>query len=435
MTTGHPRYRCTLLVALTILFSVSVVPLHAQSCFGGDGPVTLWLPWQPSEVDILLGVLAPVAEGCVEVVTFDPGNYGTQLQTAVAAGTPPDIALLQDTTLLGNLVFSGTLMPLGELGLNPDNYFSNNYLGGWSFDPESDSYALGVGITPVSSVVWYSPQEFEAWGIPVPTSYGEFLELLDNLPSERRPLSFSENGWSGFNLVQDLLTANAGLGYVYDILGRPEEIDSNPLTDAFNQFSNLYAEYSYIGADFSDAILAPFGSAPQAWMTISGGFAADIIQGNYPEYRYGRDYAAFPLYVPLQSMGQFVVAFDGRPGVQVILNYLSSDEGGAAWTDSGLGLSAVIPQSPWSYSNFSQADLGRYLQDLGLAYSLQGLINPEMSSMMQQMTMSVASGGATGEEASGQVVSGVAVGSCPGYWVCVSYSYYGCTRWVWKTRC
>ncbi len=105
--------------------------------------------------------------------------------------------------------YKDDLIPLDQLDANLENY-SQSWLDLGTVDGE----VLGVFVkSDIKSIVWYSPLVFETEGYTVPTTWDEFVALVDQISADGGvPLSMGmesggATGWTGTDFVQDIIAA------------------------------------------------------------------------------------------------------------------------------------------------------------------------------------------------------------------------------------
>jgi ABC-type glycerol-3-phosphate transport system substrate-binding protein len=183
-------HRCrTLVIALTLLLPLLVtdrfsplVSVAAQDA----GPVTLDL-WIFEGEEQLLPALEEAFESehpniNLEVTLIPEDQYVVKIDTALAAGSPPDIGFLYEQ----RWVKTGNILPLGETiaANNIDTgEFNQAVMEGWCF-AEGEVYCLGsyTGAT----VLLYNTALFDAAGVPYPSTtepmtIDEYADLVKQL--------------------------------------------------------------------------------------------------------------------------------------------------------------------------------------------------------------------------------------------------------------
>lgn len=367
------RLSVLLMVLLVLVpFGVYAQDDMAIECFGSEGSeVSVLGVWAGEEEETFKQVLAPVLEACDLTLNYEgTRDLATVLSTRVEGGAAPDIASMPNPGSLR--AYAEQLVSLEEVNVNADNYVQ-----GWKDLGSVDGKWVGLPIkTDIKSLVWYSPVAFEAAGYEVPTTWDEFVALMDQMVADGGPAPLSmgfesggATGWTATDFVQDILLRTQGAEYTNGLATGETSWDDQGVVDAWQLYADWVAKYNVGGADgaittnFGDAILMPFQDPPQAYMVKQSGFAGSAtIQPNFPDYVYGEDFAFFVLpgpegeAVPMQVGGDFMGVFNATPAAQAVMAYLSSAQGAKAWAASGFDLTPNSAVDTAAYENPISAD-------------------------------------------------------------------------------
>jgi len=103
----------------------------------------------------------------------------------MAAGTPPEIAILPNLAMMRRLAGAGELVPLDTI-LETDQV-ARDYAPAW-IDLGSDGGKLYGIVYKVANkaTVWYSPGAFAAAGYRVPTTWGQMTTLAEQMVADGR---------------------------------------------------------------------------------------------------------------------------------------------------------------------------------------------------------------------------------------------------------
>ena len=95
--------------------------------------------------------------------------------------------------------YQDDLIPLADLGANLDNYLPS-----WQALGSVGGTVYGVFVkSDVKGLVWYSPLAFDAMGYSVPSTWDEFVALVDQIkvdggvPMSMGMESGAATGWTG----------------------------------------------------------------------------------------------------------------------------------------------------------------------------------------------------------------------------------------------
>ena len=184
-------------------------------CYGGEGDeVSLLAVWAGDEEARLIEIFQPLIDACGITFAYEgTRDLSAVLATRVEGGNPPDITMMPG---VGSLTqYKDSLVPLDQVGAHLDNYSPS-----WIALGSVDGVPLGVFVkSDIKSTVWYNPVEFEANGYEVPTTWEEFLALVDQIQADGGvPFSMGmgsgpATGWTGTDFVQDIMLITQGLDF------------------------------------------------------------------------------------------------------------------------------------------------------------------------------------------------------------------------------
>ena len=371
-------------------------------CMGAEAgaEVTIVYQWSAAEEESFASILEPLTSECGITVVTESTRDQALLQTRVESGNPYDIVIWPNTGPVAT--YADMLLPLDSVGGDASNYSS-----AWTNMTNGEWLAVAVKADP-KSLVWYSPANFDALGYTVPTTWDEFTALADqmaadgNVPFSMGFESGDATGWTASDFIQDILLATQGPDYVFGLLDGSIPYNDAGVQQAYEIYTNWATDPTYalggaegsLSTSFGDAILKPFGDPPEAMMVKQSGFAGGEIVKQYPELEYGTDFAffKFPGTDAVQGGSDWMMVFNDNPAVHAVVSYLTSADGGAAWAESGFGLSPNAG-SNGHYANQTNADLAAVLADASAATpDLGDSIQPLFAPAEWQAIIDVVSG-------------------------------------------
>ena len=334
---------------------VEAAPAEEIDCFGGEGSeISLLAVWAGDEEPRLFEIFQPLIDACDITFAYEgTRDLAAILATRVEGGNPPDVTMMPG---VGSLTqYKDDLVPLADLGANLDNYSAS-----WLALGTVDGEVLGIFVkSDIKSIVWYSPLVFETEGYTVPTTWDEFVALVDQISADGGiPLSMGmesggATGWTGTDFVQDVMLQTQGLDFVNGLALHDTAWNDPGVAEAWELYGSWAADPAYalggaqgtVSTGFIDAINAVFADPPQAYMVKQSGFAGGVAMGQYPELEFGTDVDFFV--IPsmdgspgvMQVGGDAMAVFNDTPAVRAFVSYLSSAQGGQAWAASGFDLS------------------------------------------------------------------------------------------------
>ncbi|MFN2146367.1 MAG: ABC transporter substrate-binding protein, partial [Anaerolineales bacterium] len=348
-------------------------------CMGSTGgEVSLLDVWSGDEEARLIEIFAPLTEACgITLAHEGTRDLAAILATRVEGGDPPDISMMPS---IGSLAqYKDNLVPLSEAGAHLENYDPS-----WLSLGTVDGEVYGVFVkSDIKSIVWYSPAEFAAAGYEVPTTWEEFVALIDQIKADGNiPLSMgmesgAATGWTGTDFVQDILIRTQGTAFINGLITGDTAWTDPGIKEAWEIYGKWAKDPAYalggaqgtVSTGFVDAIYAVFSDPPQAYMVKQSGFAGNSVAAQYPELQFPDDYDFFVLpgiggeKVPMQVGGDAMAVFNNSPEVQAVVAYLTSEQGANAWAASGFDLSPNMKVDPSYYTDPVSAAKAEALAD------------------------------------------------------------------------
>ena len=352
-------------------------------CGGGPRPepVTIMVPWSGDEFTAFYTLIkgfeaATHTEVAVEVTRAQP----QQLDAAVAAGHPPDLAVLSSPGAVAQYADEGALQPLGDV--RPSDYVQP-FQG--LMTVRQAVYAVPVK-ADVQSLVWYDPKT-------LPDPPGEATPAALKAFSARQGRwclgleSGATSGWPGADWISDiLLTQQQPDGYRKWLTGGTAW-SSPTIRGVWNEWGDL------IRGSTGQALETGFGKAAAAMSARSAGCrlahgalaALDAPAATRGTRRPAQAYRYVPLPkgAPLQVSADFVGMFTTNPRARDLITYLSDVRVQRAWTgdpDSfAVSASAHVPLG--SYPRYTRQVAGLLQPRSGhpLCFSAADMMQPDLS--------------------------------------------------------
>jgi ABC-type glycerol-3-phosphate transport system substrate-binding protein len=345
---------------------------------GVGGTVSVWGVWSGTEQKDFLQVLDGFqrADGVQGRFQSKGDALPTVLGTALAGGSPPDVAFLPQPGLLRDLVARNALKPLdGIVG----GAVSSRYAAVWRNLATGGGHLYGVYFKAANkSTVWYNVKTFKAAGITrAPATYDELLSDVSTL-KQFGVSPFSMCGGSGWTLTdwfENVYLRTAGVDR-YNRLARHEIPWTDPsVTDALTQLRRVFGDATNmlggiqgaVSTPFPDCVSPAFGDNPKAAMVYEGDFVGTDIQalsGN-PVAGTDYDYFRFPSIngspPSVSGGGDVAVMLRDTPQAQALMSYLASPAAADIWVRLG-GFTA--PNRLVAVSTYPNPIARRAAQDL-----------------------------------------------------------------------
>lgn len=311
--------------------------------------VSVLYQWSGAEEESFAAILAPLLDACGITLAPESSRDQALVDTRVQAGTPWDMVIWPTT---GPAVQYGDTMD----GLDAAGADASNYDSYWADLGTIGGSWLAVPVkADIKSIIWYSPVTFEAFGYEVPATFEDLDALVEqmvadgNVPWSMGFGSGDATGWTGSDFIQDILLVTSGPDYVLGIIDGSIPYDDAGVAEAYEIYANWASDAMYtvggvdgtLNTGFLDAIYKPFADPPEAMMVKQSGFAGGAVTEQFPELSYGADFDffGFPGAQGLQGGADWMMVFNATPAVQAVVDYLTSEAGGAAWAAQGFALS------------------------------------------------------------------------------------------------
>jgi ABC-type glycerol-3-phosphate transport system substrate-binding protein len=272
-------------------------------------------------------------------------NVATTLNTKIAGGDPPDVAVIPQPGLLQSLAKAGSLIPLSADTLAA---VKKNYSQDWIDLGSVDGKAYGVWFKGSNkSTVWYNTKVYDNAGATVPKTWDDFTAALQKVSDSGVPgLSVGADvGWPLTDWFENVYLRAAGAAK-YDQLTNHEIPWTDPsVIDALTILSKLWSDTALLekgGAQrtFGDSVTEVFGDPPKAGTVYEGDFVAGNITSQTKSV-IGTD-AKFYDFPSINGSGPAVVGggnaavqLKDNKGAAALMTYLASPEAATIWVKLG----------------------------------------------------------------------------------------------------
>jgi alpha-glucoside transport system substrate-binding protein len=352
---------------LIALLAVCLLAVGVSTSCGGDddgggtaegtGEITIFSLWGGSEQEAFQKVLTQFTNDTGIRTKYESArDFLPVIRTRLAADNPPMVAIIPRPGFVAELAQDDVLIPLEDLGLDPDE-INENYSETWTSLATVDDTVYGVVAKANSkSTVWYKPNSFEENNFEIPQTWNDLLQITEQYKAKgKTPWAVGaqgdENSWTLTDWFEQIYARQAG-PEKYGQLFETGEVPFNDqsVKDALTEMVKVVNDENVaggidtaLGISFVDAIGRVFGKNPRAEMFYEGGFVGGIAtQQVNTSLRPGEDidWFEFPEINadhgnPLVGGGDVAAAFVNNEDVSKLLEYFSTPEAGEIWVSTG----------------------------------------------------------------------------------------------------
>jgi alpha-glucoside transport system substrate-binding protein len=363
------------LVALAVGLLVSAVA--ATASYGSKakptakaaGEIEVLSLWGGSEKDAFIKVTTAFTKRTGIKVNYTTArDFVPVIRTRLAAGNPPDVAIIPRPGVLSDLAKQGAVKDLGKLGLSK-SYMTARYGPAWIALGTVGGKIYGVAAKANSkSVVWYRPDQFKKFKLKPAKTWAQLLALTKKLKAKGQTpwASGAKDSWTLTDWFENVYARTAGPAKYNSLFtGKLKFTDGTVKTAIKDMLQILNSKYlaggvqGALGTGFVDGIGRVFGSNAKAQLYMEGGFVGGIaVQQVNTKLKPGKTIDSFPFPTinpkydsPLVGGGDLAAAFKDSPDVRSFLKYISSAQAGTIWVSTGAIVSPNKQVKAKSYPN------------------------------------------------------------------------------------
>jgi alpha-glucoside transport system substrate-binding protein len=376
------------------------------------GSVTVWGDSTAQEQKNFLAALQPFKTQTGITVNYQGkgNNMDTALTTAVAGGSPPDVALDPNPGTLQSLAKQGKIKDLTSIL----GSLTSNFGAAWNKLATYNGKQYGVWFKGANkNTVWYNPALFTQAGITSPpTTWEELITDAGQLQAAGiAPLSLcTDVGWPVADMWQNVYLKTAGADAYNKLAVHSLKWTDPTVTTAFTTMAKLVGNTSYLLGGLNGALSNGYPACvdkvfpkpptlPKAAMVIEGDFVVSEITGNSNTYTAGTtgaggaactaDPSKTPCYnffafpgpaadsannTAIQGAGDVAMLLSSTPQATALIKYLAGPQGGEI--EANLGGFATpnnqVPQSAYP-DPVAQADAKQLVTASSFVFSLDDL--------------------------------------------------------------
>jgi alpha-glucoside transport system substrate-binding protein len=219
------------------------------------------------EADAVNAVIDEYFDGPTGADTFYEGSesFEEQIKIRVDGGNPPDIALYPQPGSVVEQAEAGNAIALEDLGFTYEELeatFGAYLLSLGEYDGKH--YGIPTNVNS-KSLVWYNKPIFDEMGYEIPTTWDEWLALMDQMVADgyETPLcigtgSEAATGWPATDWMEDIMLRTAGADVYDQWVSHAIPFNDESVLRAMDLFDDVW-QYGLGGAsafpdiDFRDA--------------------------------------------------------------------------------------------------------------------------------------------------------------------------------------
>ncbi|WP_405664436.1 ABC transporter substrate-binding protein [Streptomyces sp. RK9] len=306
--------------------------------------------WGGAERKVFLKVLDEFEKRTGAEVSFVPAQDPiiSFLESKVAGGQPPDVAMLPQVGAIEQAVQNKWAKPVGP---EARKQLTKNYAQGWQDLGAVDGKQYGVYFKAANkSLIWYNTEVFTNAGVKEPKTWKEFMKTAQTVyDSGVTPMSVGgAEAWTLTDWFENIYLSQAG-PEKYDQLAQHKIKWTDPsVKDALTTLGELFGKKGFIAGGADGALQTEFpasvkqtftgGDQPKAGMVFEGDMVSLSIAETKAEV--GKDAKVFPFPAvgdesPAVVGGDAAVALKNSKGAQALLTFLATPDAAKIWAEAG----------------------------------------------------------------------------------------------------
>ena len=363
------RRRSWLVLLAVVLGSIAATFAATASSKPAASEIEVLSLWGGSEKDAFLKVTAAFQKKTGIKVNYTTArDFVPVIRTRLAAGNPPDVAIIPRPGVLTDLAKQGAVKDLGTMGLSR-SYITARYSPAWVKLGTVNGKIYGVAAKANSkSVMWYRPDQFKKYKLTTPKTWAQLLALTKKLKAKgQNPWAQgAKDSWTLTDWFENVYARTAGPAKYAQLFGGKLKFTDPSVKKALTTMLQvLNGKYlvggvqGALGTAFVDGIGRVFGKKPSAQLYFEGGFVGGIALDQVNKsLKAGKTINSFnwptinaKFGQPLVGAGDLASAFKDSPDIRTFLKYISSPEAGRIWVSTGAIISPNKQVKKGAYPN------------------------------------------------------------------------------------
>ncbi|PZS32887.1 MAG: sugar ABC transporter substrate-binding protein [Pseudonocardiales bacterium] len=266
------------------------------------------------------------------------------LGTAIAGGSPPDVAVVPQPGLIKQFLDKGAVK---ELPADVQAAVKANYGTSWQQLGTIDGKMVAVFFKGANkSTVWYRTDAFKTAGVQEPATFDDFTKVLGTIrDSGTAPLSVGGgDGWTLTDWFENVYIRVAGADKYDQLTKHQIPWTDQSVKDTLKVLGKLWGDKTLLASNptktpFPDSVSQVFGTKKAA-VVYEGDFVAGVIAGS-TKAKVGTDakFFAFPSVngskPAVVGGGDAAVMMSNTPAAKALMKYLASPEAASIWVKLG----------------------------------------------------------------------------------------------------
>jgi len=330
-------------------------------------PVEIFAQWQSAEKADFLAIAKYCDAHYNTKVKYDQSgaNYGTELQTRVQGGNPPDIGSLSTPSSIAQYVEGGSLKPIGFVNTSK---FKSQYSTFWRKLGEVNGKLYAIFMkSDVKSLVWYSPKKFKAGKYTIPKTWSQLVSTSKKMIAKgNNPWAFgASDNWTLTDFFENVYLQSAGAANYNKLVAHKIKWTDKTVVNAFKIMNQIISNDKMIAGGRSRALSQKAAQGATQLITDKKAqffqeatFVQALVAGALPSAKLGTDYSAFAFpavkkypATPVEVGPNGIVMFKDTPGTRALIKCLVDPKALAQWAKKGGYISPNNATPVSSYPN------------------------------------------------------------------------------------
>ena len=354
------RRKLTLPAATLVVAADSLVAAGVGGAHRSAGSIEVFSLWGGSEQAAFLKVADQFTKNTgIKIQSTSGRDFTTEISTRLAAGNPPDVAIVPRPGYLASLAQKGALKELGAMGMTK-SYLGQRFSQAWIGYGTVGGKIYGVPTKANSkSFIWYRPDQFRKYKFTIPKTWAQLVALTKQMKAKGLvPWAIgdgpNQSQWVLTDWFESIYARMFGPArYQALFTGKLPFTDPSvvkalqTMTQIVNNKYVLGGIQGMLGTSFVDGIGQVFGTKAKAQLYYEGGFVGGIALSQVNTHlRIGKTIDDFPWPTidpkwdsPVTVGADYAVAFKDSPEIRQFLQYITSAEAGRIWVSTGAVIS------------------------------------------------------------------------------------------------